>query len=102
MVGSNTSPLNYLVLIDQIHLLFAIYGRVLVPKSVYEELTAPETPEVGRLWIANRPQWLEISSEVPVTDRKVSEIDEGERDAIALAQDGRSSRLILDARWRRT
>ena len=98
MVISNTSPLNYLVLIDQIHLLSTLYGRVLVPKSVYEELTAPETPELVRSWIANRPQWLEISSEVPVTDSKLSELHEGERDAIALAQHVRADALIIDER----
>lgn len=52
MVVSNTSPLNYLVLIDQIELLPALYGRVLIPQSVAEELKAPETPEVVREWIA--------------------------------------------------
>lgn len=51
MVVSNTSPLNYLVLIHQIDLLSALYGRVLIPQSVSEELKAPETPEVVREWI---------------------------------------------------
>jgi len=34
MVVSNTSPLNYLVLIGQINVLFTLYGRVLIPQSV--------------------------------------------------------------------
>ena len=98
MVVSNTSPLNYLVLIDQIQLLSALYGRVFVPQSVYEELKAPETPEVVRSWIANPPRWLEIDSEVPVVDSNLSELHQGERDAIALAQHLRSDALIIDER----
>jgi len=98
MVVSNTSPLNYLVLIDQAHLLSALYSRVSIPQSVYEELTAPETPELVRSWIANRPPWLEVSSEVPVTDSKLSELHEGERDAIALAEHLRADAVMIDER----
>ncbi len=98
MVVSNTSPLNYLVLIDQIHLLRALYGRVLVPKSVYEELTAPEAPEAVRSWIMSPSQWLEIASEVPVADSKLSQLHEGERDAIALVQQMKADALIIDER----
>jgi predicted nucleic acid-binding protein len=98
MVVSNTSPLNYLVLIDQIHLLSALYGRVLVPKSVHEELRAPETPEAVRSWVNSLPQWLEIASEVPVADSNLSELHQGERDAIALAQHLRADALVIDER----
>ena len=98
MVVSNTSPLNYLVLIDQIDLLSALYGRVLVPKSVHEELRAPETPLPVSSWIANPPRWLEVASVVPVVDSSLSELHEGERDAIALAQHLQADALIIDER----
>src|SRR5438128_10278021 len=98
MVVSNTSPLNYLVLIDQINLLSALYGRVLIPQSVYEELRAPETPETVRSWIADLPRWLEITSEVPIADLNLRELHQGERDAIALAQQIRADALIIDER----
>ena len=54
MVVSNTSPLNYLILIGQIELLPQLYGRVLIPRSVHEELNAPETPDLcgGSLAVA--------------------------------------------------
>lgn len=45
MVVSAASPLNYLVLIEQINILPTLYGRVLIPQSIYEGLGAPETPE---------------------------------------------------------
>lgn len=79
-------------------MLSALYGRVLVPQSVHEELRAPETPEAVRSWIASPPQWLEIASEVPVADSKLSELHERERDAIALAQLMRADALVIDER----
>ena len=40
MVVSDTSPINYLVLIGQINVLSRLNGRVLIPQSVYGELGA--------------------------------------------------------------
>jgi predicted nucleic acid-binding protein len=34
IVVADTSPLNYLVLIDEVHLLFDLFGQVLLPQSV--------------------------------------------------------------------
>jgi hypothetical protein len=41
-------------------LLPTLYGRVLVPKSVADELNQPRKPETVRLWIFPPPDWLEI------------------------------------------
>jgi len=38
IVVADTSPLNYLVLIDEIDLLPAIFGQVLLPQAVFQEL----------------------------------------------------------------
>lgn len=48
MVVSNTSPLNYLILLDEINVLPRLYERVSIPQSVCEELQAAETPEAVR------------------------------------------------------
>ena len=37
MVVSDTSPLNYLILIEHINLLPQLYTRALIPASVHEE-----------------------------------------------------------------
>ena len=55
MVVSDTSPVNYLVLIDQSNLLPQLYGRVLISESVLAELSAIETPQLVRNWVANLP-----------------------------------------------
>jgi len=38
IVVADTSPVNYLVLIDEIDLLPIIFGKVLIPEAVMEEL----------------------------------------------------------------
>jgi len=60
MIVADTSPLNYLVLIHQINLLPDLYGRVLTPESVLEELSAIETPQLVRNWATNLPEWIEV------------------------------------------
>ncbi len=38
VIISNTTPINYLVLIDHIAVLCPLYGRVLIPQAVFAEL----------------------------------------------------------------
>jgi predicted nucleic acid-binding protein len=44
IVVADASPLNYLVLIEQIGLLPTLYGSVLIPEAVHRELQRPGTP----------------------------------------------------------
>ncbi|MCL2647665.1 MAG: hypothetical protein FWD61_11760 [Phycisphaerales bacterium] len=60
LVISDTSPLNYLILIDAVDVLATMYQRVAVPIAVADELSAPGTPAKTKLWFANRPSWLEV------------------------------------------
>ena len=45
VVISNTTPVNYLVLIDQIDVLRHLYARVMIPQAVFRELQDEGTPE---------------------------------------------------------
>jgi len=60
IVVSDTSPLNYLVLIEQVQVLPVLFGRVVVPPAVMAELQHAGTPAVVRAWAASPPPWLEI------------------------------------------
>jgi predicted nucleic acid-binding protein len=42
---SNTTPLRYLIAIEQAHLLGQLFEKVYVPVAVHEELTDARTPE---------------------------------------------------------
>jgi predicted nucleic acid-binding protein len=61
-VVSDTSPLCYLLLIDLIDLLPELYGRVVIPEAVRDELAAPEAPTIVQNWIAQPPDWLEVQT----------------------------------------
>jgi predicted nucleic acid-binding protein len=60
IVVADASPINYLILIEDIDILSKMYGRVVIPHAVYEELLRPSAPEVVRNWIGQMPSWLEI------------------------------------------
>lgn len=98
MVVSNTSPLNYLILISEIDVLAQLYYRVIIPQSVAEELQARETPEAVQSWIQNHPEWLGISAEVGSLDSTRAGLHAGERDAISLALNAHADALLIDER----
>jgi hypothetical protein len=58
-VVADTSPIHYLILIDQTDLLSGLFGRIFVPPAVEAELRHPSAPAVVRRMIAEGPDWLE-------------------------------------------
>lgn len=60
IVLSDTSPLNYLVLIGHVNVLPALFGEVILPVAVRDELLHPAAPEVVREWLSAPPRWLSI------------------------------------------
>jgi predicted nucleic acid-binding protein len=100
-VVSNTSPLNYLVLVELQHVLPDLFGRVLVPGAVLRELSSEGAPARIAEWIAAAPDWLEVreASEVP-SDLLL--LGAGEREAIALAHSADVNLVLLDERRARS
>jgi predicted nucleic acid-binding protein len=96
-VVADTSPLCYLLLIDQIDLLPELYGRVLIPEAVAAELAHTGAARRLQEWIARPPSWLEIR-EAPPPSAELSRLDAGEREAIALAEGIAADLVILDER----
>ncbi len=94
IVVSDTTPLNYLVLIDQSHLLHELYGRVIIPEAVRDEMRRTGTPEKVRAFASNPPAWLEVHA-VPAPDPTLN-LGAGEREAITLAQTLRADVPLLD------
>jgi predicted nucleic acid-binding protein len=94
IVVSNTSPLNYLVLLNKEYVLASLFQTVAAPPAVAAELARSEAPEAVRKWIARPPPWLRIQAP-RVVDSSI-DLDSGEREAIALAQEIRADRILLD------
>ena len=100
IVFSDTSPLQYLILIEHAYILPLLYGRVIVPPAVLAELAHEQTPESVRGWLSNRPDWLQVQG--PKTMATVSELalGAGECAAIALAEELSADALLIDDRER--
>lgn len=95
VVIADTSPINYLVLISEIHVLPRLYGRVVVPEAVLSELTREGAPSEGQRWATDIPEWVEIRA-APACDTSLSFLDEGEAAAIALAESEPDVLLLID------
>ncbi|SRR6266849_681717 len=96
-IVADTTPLNYLVLIDAADVLPRIYGRVLIPPSVIAELSDPLAPQQVRAWVTQSLPWLHVAHPDAPSDPSLSHLDAGERDAIALATE-QASVLLMDER----
>ncbi|MCX6612589.1 MAG: DUF3368 domain-containing protein [Acidobacteria bacterium] len=98
IVVADTGPLNYLVLIGQVHLLPALFEKVIVPTVVYQELTSPRAPLPVRLWLNSNPLWLELHNETLEAEPLILTLDAGEAQAIQLAILLQADLLLIDDR----
>ena len=96
IVVADTSPINYLILIDQIAILEVLYGRILIPHAVHEELLSLKAPSSVRAWAKNPPHWLEILSPSGRLHHPIARLDRGETEAIALAEELNADWLLID------
>jgi len=94
IVVADTSPINYLVQIEQVSILSRLYGRVLIPHAVFHELTHPVAPPEVRDWAVSLPVWLEILT--PQSSLRLPRLDPGESEAIALALESNADFLLID------
>jgi predicted nucleic acid-binding protein len=98
IVISDSSPLNYLVLIGQADLLAKLYGEVVIPPAVHDELQRESTPVVVRQWVARPPGWLKLHKAAVSVDSSLGRLGAGEREAIALAEQLRANAILIDER----
>ncbi|MEO1353343.1 MAG: DUF3368 domain-containing protein [Cyanobacteria bacterium J06635_15] len=96
IIVSNTSPINYLILLEQIELLPQLFQQIIIPEAVHNELSDTLAPEPVQSWVAAPPNWLKIQSVSQPSDAAVDLLDLGERAAILLAQELRANLLLLD------
>ena len=94
---SNTTPLRYLIAIEQEHLLGRLFEKIFVPRAVHEELTDARTPDFVRRRVISPPAWFEVRAveEVETTAFPVM-LHRGEREAILLAEALPADVLLID------
>jgi predicted nucleic acid-binding protein len=96
IVVADTSPLNYLILIDHIDVLEPMYGRIAIPAAVRDEMLQPQAPISVRSWVTNLPEWVEVHGSKPAPFFLAKNLDLGEREAISLALTLKAPILIID------
>lgn len=96
IVVSNTSPLNYLILIGLARILPDLYDSIIIPEAVFSELQSAGAPPEVRAWSANLPGWIEVRQ--TQTALKELKLGAGEREAIALAVELEADVLLVDDR----
>lgn len=96
---SNTSPIFYLSTIGHLDLLRQLYGEIVIPTTVFNEITDVGNTDVSAKVVPTL-SWIKTRS---ATDRAFvntlrAELDPGEAEAIALAVELNADRLLMDER----
>ncbi len=103
IVVSNTSPIFYLSTIGQLDLLRQLYNEILIPTTVFNEITNVGNTDVSAR-VVPELSWIKTQS---AADRALvrtlsKELDPGEAEAIALAVELKADRLLIDERLGRS
>ena len=98
-VVSNASPLINLARIDQLDLLPRLYGELLIPEAVWEEVVIEGAGQPGADEV-KAATWIKIQA---VANRSLAralrqELDAGEAEAIILALEVEAELLLMDER----
>ena len=60
VVVADSGPVRYLAVLNAIGVLPKLYDRIILPRSVVEELSHPHAPVEAREWAGNLPSWAEV------------------------------------------
>lgn len=95
----NSTPLVALALIDRLSILSAIFDKVLVPRSVYEEVVVEGRGRPGAQEVRSA-SWLEVRepSTISTLPAELIGLDAGELDTILLAQEVNADWVLMDER----
>lgn len=98
-VVSNASPLINLARIGQLSLLPRIFGRLLIPEAVWQEVVVDGEDQPGAKEIC-QADWVEraVVSNHQLVRSLRQELDPGEAEAIALAVEINADWLLMDER----
>jgi predicted nucleic acid-binding protein len=98
IVVADTSPLNYLIQLGFDSLLPRLYGHIIVPSAVMQELRHAGAPLEVRAWLMHVPDWVHVNRSASVPDVDLAYLGPGEREAIQLAEERQADLLLIDER----
>jgi predicted nucleic acid-binding protein len=99
VIVSNASPLIVLLKINKLSILKELFEKIVVPETVYKEITAKEHDKL----IFDKLEWIKVRSarNIEMTALLEKLIDRGEAEAIVLARELSAILLIDDAKARK-
>ncbi|MDH3601856.1 MAG: DUF3368 domain-containing protein [Candidatus Tectomicrobia bacterium] len=89
---------RYLVVLEATDILPALFGDVLIPPAVFNELQQTSTPVGVRTWFANLPPWVRIQPLITSPDPSLNYLGDGEQEAIQLVSEQQARLLVTDDR----
>ena len=99
IIVSDTTPISELAKVDHLDLLPKLFGKVVIPQGVFNELQVGEHPAAK---LVQDLSWLEVvtvDNQQLVRELQQSfKLDLGESEAIALAEEISASQLLIDER----
>jgi predicted nucleic acid-binding protein len=98
IIVSDTSVLCYLILIEQIDVLRCLYGEIVIPTVVRDELLHPSAPSAVSAWASQSPEWVIVREAQSEPDAALAVLDLGEQAAILLAEELQAGLVLLDER----
>lgn len=97
-VVCNATPLINFAAINRLDILQEIFAKVLIPQAVYQETTVSSFIWSQFIVQAVNCGWLEIHTVAKIDPIISIELDNGEREAIALALETGVHKILLDER----
>ncbi|MFM6529375.1 MAG: DUF3368 domain-containing protein [Dolichospermum sp.] len=99
IIVSDTTPISELAKVNHLNLLPKLFGKVVIPQGVFDELQVGEHPAAQ---LVQNLSWLEVvtvDNQQLVRELQQSfKLDLGESEAIALAEEISASGLLIDER----
>lgn len=99
LIISDTTPIISLIKADKLYLLEKMFGNVIIPKAVYDELTVNEKygKEIAELKEAIFIKVGKVENNASVNIlRNVTGLDAGESEAIVMAEENDADLLLMD------
>jgi predicted nucleic acid-binding protein len=94
LVVADSAPLIVLLDIGHVAVLPVLFGQVVVPPEISEELRQPKRSQAVRDFAASRPAWF--LERAPAAIQPIPALHAGELAAISLAQELKADLLFID------
>jgi hypothetical protein len=97
IIVSNTTPLSELAKVGQLNLLQKLFGKIIIPQEVYNEVTTGNHRAAS---VVPTAQWIEvftIQSPAQLLQLQIQfKLDLGEAATIILAEELKANRVLID------